>query len=974
MSTHNPASSDSGQATIDYGIDRKQLKNVKERFLQVNSVRLERTQNALGDRQQVFLQLLPLLFHVNHPILPGYVTHQTPFGVSNYTPNKEQRLAATKLARSFTYRFQPPIGQQINALFLMGSCGTVAQSDRSDIDIWVCHSNDIDQQGLLQLRQKCDKISAWAMSIGVEAHCFLMDSEKFKQGERENLSGEDCGSSQHYLLLDEFYRTGLLLAGRIPIWWLCPPEQEPRYDDYVNTLITKRFIPSDDVLDFGNVGQIPAGEFVGAGIWQLYKGIDSPYKSTLKILLSEVYADQYPNIEPLSSGFKRAIYNNLLDIDELDPYVMVFRKLEQYLLARNEKQRLELIRRCFYFKVGKALSRPQTQSVKSWQRQLLEKLTGEWQWPREYIHTLDAKDKWKVARVMDEQKDIVRELTNSYRFLLDFARRTKATALINSSDMTLLGRKLYAAFERKAGKVEWINPGISNSLAEDYLNFYYVENSNHSYWGVSTEILSSKDTEQHEPLKRGDHLIALLAWCHFNGLLSSHTRCNIIGGPHAVNEFELLNLIRALQKSLPIASQYTDHAAEANTQFSRPMRPSQLQLFINIGTDPLSHIRSQGIERLSDQTDSLSYSGMRENLVLNIEQVLVNSWGELITQRYDGESALLRCLRDYLQMIPPGAGKALPHIEIHCYCASRASAISNRVEELFNDIASCYYRDNKPASSRYILNMQHDYYILQFNNQQPSIENMGEYNDMQDYIGGNQTHFSPLVFDRHCQSNNPVAALSPYMQADNIQVFYLCQQQKSDIYIVDEKGAVSHFNTPCLDKKNFLTPLDMFLQSTRFRQNNETIDIEIIDTETIDSQSDLSSVAQDNIKDVDYYEIISKKTSYTIVRNNPINHEGCPNFFNVQAIAKRNDNGMLLFTIYCDQKEFSEQEYGGELYNTVAKHILQRRQSKQRYPCYITDLDLSLSNENIGLSTPTNRYLFYKKRLEQALNTALLNI
>ncbi|MCR8922506.1 class I adenylate cyclase [Dasania sp. GY-MA-18] len=970
MSTHKNASSDAAQPSIDYGIDRKQLKTVKERFLQVNAVRLERTQQALSDRQQVFLQLLPLLFHVNHPMLPGYVSHQTPFGVSHYTPSKEQQLAATKLARSFTYRFQPPVGQQIHGLFLMGSCGTVAQSDRSDIDIWVCHSSDVDQEGLLQLRQKCDKISAWAMSIGVEAHCFLMDSEKFKQGERANLSGEDCGSSQHFLLLDEFYRTGLLLAGRIPIWWLCPPEQESRYQDYVDTLIKKRFIPADDSLDFGNVGQIPAGEFVGAGIWQLYKGIDSPYKSTLKILLSEVYADQYPNIEPLSTGFKRAIYNKQLDVNELDPYVMVFRKLEQYLIGRNELARLELIRRCFYFKVGKALSRPQTHNVKSWQRQLLEKLTSEWQWPREHIHSLDAKDKWKVARVIAEQKDIVRELTNSYRFLLDFARRTQATALINSADMTLLGRKLYAAFERKAGKVEWINPGISNSLAEDRLNFYYVDSpaSGNSYWGVSTEPLLAKDTEQHDPLKRGDHLIGLLVWCHFNGLLSSHTRCNIVNGAHDVGEFELLNLIRALQKTLPIASQYTDHGDQADTQFSRPMRPTLLQLFINISTDPLSSMRNQGIERLSDQTDSLSYSGMRENLVLNIEQVLVNSWGELITRRYDGESALLRCLRDYLQMIPPGSNKALPTLEIHCFCASRAAAISHRVEELFSDIAACYHGGNKPANSRYVLKVQHDYYILQFNEQQPTIENMGEYSDMLDYLAGNisgkQTQFSPLVFDRHCQSNNPVAALSPYMQAGNIQVFYLCQQHKADIYIIDELGVLNHFSAPCLDKNNFLTPLDLFLQSTLFRQNNETID----------TQGDLNTLPQDNIKNVDYYEIINKKSGYTIIRNNPINHEGCPSFFNVQAIGSRDNNGLLLFTIYCDQKEFSEQEYGEQLYNAVAQHILQRRQSKERYPCYITDLDLSLSNEKSGDSTPTNRYLFYKKRLEQALNAALLQV
>jgi adenylate cyclase class 1 len=66
---------------IDDGVDRKALKQIKQRFLQVNEARLARTRTALDARQQVFLDLLPLLFHVNHPMLPGYSSHQTPCGL-----------------------------------------------------------------------------------------------------------------------------------------------------------------------------------------------------------------------------------------------------------------------------------------------------------------------------------------------------------------------------------------------------------------------------------------------------------------------------------------------------------------------------------------------------------------------------------------------------------------------------------------------------------------------------------------------------------------------------------------------------------------------------------------------------------------------------------------------------------------------------------------------------------------------------
>src|SRR5690606_28163451 len=148
--------------------------------------------------------------------------------------------------------------------------------------------------------------------LRLEVHFFLMEGDKFRVGERAGVSTEDCGSSQHYLLLDEFYRTGLWLAGRTPIWWLIPPGDEAQYDHYADTLRHKRFVKGGDTVDFGGVAQIPAGEFIGAGVWQLTKAIDSPYKSVIKLLLTEVYASEHPRIEPLSTTFKRTIYADAL--------------------------------------------------------------------------------------------------------------------------------------------------------------------------------------------------------------------------------------------------------------------------------------------------------------------------------------------------------------------------------------------------------------------------------------------------------------------------------------------------------------------------------------------------------------------------------------------------------------------------------------------------------------------------------------
>lgn len=234
---------------------------------------------------------------------------------------------------------------------------------------------------------------------------------------------------------------------------------EHHYHAYTQTLLSKRFIRSQDALDLGNLAHIPPGEFVGAGLWQLFKGIDSPYKSLLKLLLTEAYASEHPSVRCLSTDYKQAVFANQLDLDELDPYVMVYRRIERYLLQRGEFARTELVRRSLYLKVNKKLSDPAR--ANGWQRRLLQRLADEWGWDERQLALLDSRSQWKVQQVAVERRELVAELNHSYRFLSQFARTQNASSRADQRDLNVLGRRLYAAFERRAGKVEVINPGIA---------------------------------------------------------------------------------------------------------------------------------------------------------------------------------------------------------------------------------------------------------------------------------------------------------------------------------------------------------------------------------------------------------------------------------------------------------------------------------------------------------------------------------
>lgn len=105
---------------LDEGIDRKTLSTLRKRFMTINQTRLRRVLQALSARQYNVLRLIPLLFDVNHPLLPGYVSRQTPYGLAGYSPDQEVLQGAQALTRSYSYRRHPAgFAAQIQALYVV---------------------------------------------------------------------------------------------------------------------------------------------------------------------------------------------------------------------------------------------------------------------------------------------------------------------------------------------------------------------------------------------------------------------------------------------------------------------------------------------------------------------------------------------------------------------------------------------------------------------------------------------------------------------------------------------------------------------------------------------------------------------------------------------------------------------------------------------------------------------------------------
>jgi len=943
------------EKTTNMEIDAR---NVKKRFLAINRERIRRVQYALRWRQRDFLELLPIFFHLNHAMLPGYVSKDTPSGIPMFAPSARGLEAVKQISKSFIYKRHVPKSYDIHALFMMGSMGTIAQSDKSDFDIWVCYNPQLKSEQISDLVAKCKNIEAWAANIGLEVHFFPMNAEQFRMGQVVELSSESSGTTQHHLLLEEFYRTSILVAGRYPVWWFVPPDEEENYPEIVHRLIHNRFIKESEVIDLGGLDRIPADEFFGAALWQVYKGIDSPYKSVLKIMLMETYADQYPHTELLGMQFKRLVYKGVMDIDTLDPYLMLLDRLEDYLNKQNESVRMRLVQRCFYFKVNLHLSKSNKAKL-NWQEQLMWEIVENWGWDQDELILLDNRKSWKVQRVLSERKLLVEELTHSYLLLSSFAREHQGLSRISQADLNVLGRKLYAAFERKVGKIELVNRGISKNIVEPRISLLQqpTKTGQEESWSllVEDEYFNATDQGNRSTLKRGKSVIEILTWCHFNRIINPGTVISIDKKDGILSLKEVKSILESLDHEF---SDGQIHAPDLDDYSQAPYITSGV-LFANVGMDPLPNHSRRGTDIVSDRSDILNYSGFNVSLALSCDLVIVTSWHEILTYHYNGVEGLLNCLIQYLWWHKHRPFSAEFPFPAYSFSSSHGMAIAIRIAELLTDLRQAFFDKNGQRKVRYILEIQSRFYVLQPKGESIHYEKAENFSELCYLLSRNRDDFIPIVADRTALKNSVLPRILTKNRPGKIQFFYELLGREVAVYVLDRDGSLFYQKLPYYDEHSLLNQFILFFTSVISRQNIE-----------------MQSQGREDALDIEYL-MVTKRGPKTYFERKTISREHLKRrLFHVQVIANVVDQKSL-FTVYCDDKEFTSYEFGANLFSEVARYVLKRRLGTTRYPIYITDLDLApqFINENFESdSISIIDYLQSKFRIEDKLNYELSRI
>lgn len=513
---------------------KRDLRDNIAEWLRANRRRKDWCRAKLDDKAADVLIMLPAL--IEAPFMPDGVTHAPGCVITSHTPTYSSRrmLEETLGIRGSATR-QQDSSIRIEAFYSIGSIGSIAQTKRSDIDMWLCwDEKSIPQEDVFSFKEKLAAIEKWGEEThDLELHFFVMDLEKVRNNDFGFSDSESVGSSQALLLKEEFYRTAVCLAGKRLLWWATPTGADEKAYAVTRKLLEKPdFLPPDSFIDLGHLPNIPPEEFFGAALWQIVKALKSPFKSIMKFALLEVYTDSTDSRTLICERIKANITRGLRDFWHLDPYAMLFREALDHFNKGGRTEAASLLAMAFDTRTrfthhsrvtGKQTAIRGFTAMEHFFPYTPPKipLMGSSSYHADATFSSSGDAPQSFAEQKDLGKRVARFMFSTYENIRNGAGQ-EGGIHINEQDLTRLGRKIFAHFQKRPGKIMHIP--FMNSPRGIFSSIHiFCEGRRGTVvdWVASGELAAhgakNKVTEE---MHREASPAALMVWLVANGIYS----------------------------------------------------------------------------------------------------------------------------------------------------------------------------------------------------------------------------------------------------------------------------------------------------------------------------------------------------------------------------------------------------------------------------------------------------------------------
>jgi adenylate cyclase class 1 len=526
------------------------IKENKEKFEQFNALKFQRFQELLSNiNVKRVVNAIPFFLSVNHKKLPGFIDGEVPFGIVNYVPDDDTKKFIKAKYPAIRVEIDPQ-NRFIQMLAVMGSIGTVAYNKKSDFDYWVCvEKSSVSPEQYKNFLIKVDAIQKWATrELDVPVHLFVNDIESIKNNIFAEDEEEAFGSTIGAVLKDEFFRSSIIIAGKIPFWWVMPTIVREDYDDFYSRLPQE--LKENEFIDLGNLYEISKEDFLGSALFQIIKSLGNPFKSIIKLGVLEKYLFGEGS-SLLSQKIKINVLRGSIDDTMLDSYLFMFREVyDYYSKTISDPALLDILKLNLYLKADPQISRyagVKDQKNIPYKVKAMLVYVKEWKWTMKEIKELDNFDNWDFNRVMEFWDRVTRFMLMSYQNISQQLPRLNLQTKVSESDFMLLSRKIKTHFRREKEKIDQLIT-FKDTPGEPIL---YVEPVNqgvqNSEWRLYKRDRSESDAFVATTIKTDSNLLKLLAWAALNKIYDpSFTRLNLQSGYTRINQNSVIELLNQI--------------------------------------------------------------------------------------------------------------------------------------------------------------------------------------------------------------------------------------------------------------------------------------------------------------------------------------------------------------------------------------------------------------------------------------------
>jgi adenylate cyclase class 1 len=246
-----------------------------------------------------------------------------------------------------------------------------------------------------------------------------------------------------------------------------------------------------------------------------------------------------------------------------------------------------------------------------------------------------------------------------------------------------------------------------------------------------------------------------------------------------------------------------------------PCEISQLAMFINFENDPSAKFNPRSLRVDVKNVDIFSFGKEKHSLVGSVDLVYRNSWHEVRTMHFTGDTAILDALKTILgkmhqDALPPES------VDVFCYSKNLRGLIRNTVYQM---LAECIDMRLKPVveqSNRKFkaIKVADQMFGLFFERRGVSVQKLENSVDFYRSISTNKVNGSPLYMLDKEQDYQLPAVVDGFASEGLVQFFFEDTSDGFNIYVLDEDNSIEVYHQFNGSKDDMINNVNRFYTSS----------------------------------------------------------------------------------------------------------------------------------------------------------------